>query len=196
MLRRDIRRWDLLALVLNSVIGAGIFGLPSRAYALAGAYSVAAYVVCIVPVLLIVLCLAEVSSRFNETGGLYLYARSAFGPFVGFQIGYFAWLSRMTALAAVSNLFADYLSYFVPVVQSGPMRAAMITMAIGFLAAANIAGVRLASQFSDLFTIGKVVPLLFLLVAGLFYIDPQRYSFTAVPGYSNFSTSVLILLFA
>jgi basic amino acid/polyamine antiporter, APA family len=114
MLRRDIRRWDLVALVLNSVIGAGIFGLPSRAYALAGAFSLASYIVCIVPVLLIAFCLAEVSSRFKETGGVYLYARSAFGSFVGFQIGYFASLSRMTALAAVSNLFTDYLSYFVP----------------------------------------------------------------------------------
>src|SRR5215467_10476725 len=95
MLRREIRKWDLVALVLNSVIGAGIFGLPSRAYALAGVYSLAAYAVCVVPVLLIVLCFAEVSSRFKETGGVYVYAGAAFGPFVGFQIGWFAWLSRL-----------------------------------------------------------------------------------------------------
>jgi amino acid transporter len=196
MLRRDIRRWDLVALVLNSVIGAGIFGLPSRVYALAGAFSLASYIVCAVPVLLIVFCLAEVSSRFKETGGVYLYTRSAFGNFVGFQIGYFSWLSRMTALAAVSNLFADYLGYFVPVVQSGTARMAVITLAIGTLAAANIAGVRFASQLSDLFTIGKVVPLVLLVSTGLFFVDVRRYSFTTLPTYSNFSVSVLLLVFA
>ena len=66
--------------MLNSVIGAGIFGLPSRAFALAGSYSLLAYVVCAVPVVLIILCFAEVASRFKDTGGPYLYARTAFGP--------------------------------------------------------------------------------------------------------------------
>ena len=196
MLRRDIRRWDLLALVLNSVIGAGIFGLPSRAYALAGAFSLVAYLVCVVPVLLIVLCFAEVSSRFKETGGIYLYAHYAFGPFIGFQIGWFAWLSRMTALAALSNLFADYLSYFVPSFEFSIARATVISAVICLLAAVNIVGVRRASVLSDLFTIGKILPLLLLLLAGFFFINPQRYSFASVPSYTNFSASVLLLAFA
>src|SRR5205814_6170129 len=76
---RGIRKWDLVALVLNSIVGAGIFGLPSRAYALAGVHSLLAYVVCAVPMLLIILCFAEVGSRFNDTGGPYLYARITFG---------------------------------------------------------------------------------------------------------------------
>src|SRR5436190_13778635 len=108
-LRRDIRKWDLVALVLNIVIGAGIFGLPARAFALAGVYSLAAYVVCAVPILFIVLCFAEVSSRFKETGGLYLYAREAFGPLVGFEIGWLSWLTRVTGIAGLCNLFVDYL---------------------------------------------------------------------------------------
>ena len=81
---RAVRRWDLLALVLNSIVGAGIFGLPSRVYALAGTYSLLAYLVCSIPVILIILCFAEVGSRFKATGGPYLYARTAFGPLIGF----------------------------------------------------------------------------------------------------------------
>ena len=93
-LRREIGKWDLVALVLNSVVGAGIFGLPARAFALAGVYSLLAYLVCAVAIVLIVLCFAEVSSRFTETGGLYLYARTTFGPLAGFEIGWLAWLVR------------------------------------------------------------------------------------------------------
>src|ERR1051326_311089 len=121
---RGLRRLDLVALVLNVIIGAGIFGLSSQAFALAGAYSVLAYLVCAVPVLLIVLCFAEVGSRFSATGGVYLYAREAFGPVVGFEMGWLAWLTRLTGFAALCNLFADYTGYFFPGLVSGFSRLA------------------------------------------------------------------------
>jgi len=84
---RGIHRWDLVAITINGIIGAGIFGLPKTVFALIGAYSLIAFLVCAFIVALIVLCFAEVGSRFNETGGPYLYARSVFGPTVGFEIG-------------------------------------------------------------------------------------------------------------
>src|SRR5262249_16726918 len=85
---RGIRRWDLVALVLNGIIGAGIFGLPSKVFGLAGTYSLIAYGVCAIVAVLIVLCFAELASRYKETGGPYLYAHQAFGPLVGFEIGW------------------------------------------------------------------------------------------------------------
>ena len=193
---RGIRKWDLVALVVNSMIGAGIFGLPSRAYALAGVRSLLAYLVCAVPIFLIVLCFAEVSSRFKDTGGPYLYAREAFGPLVGFEIGWLAWLARLTAFAALCNLFVDYLSYFLPASGSGVGRAAVISVVVSFLAAANFVGVRLASLVGNVFTVGKLLPLVLLVVVGSFFIDPQAYSSAASPTYSAFSASVLLLVFA
>ncbi|HET7114452.1 MAG TPA: amino acid permease, partial [Pyrinomonadaceae bacterium] len=77
---RGIRRWDLVAIAINGIIGAGIFGLPSRVYSLIGTYSLIAFVACALVVALIILCFAEVSSRFEETGGPYLYAREAYQP--------------------------------------------------------------------------------------------------------------------
>jgi APA family basic amino acid/polyamine antiporter len=195
-LLRGIRRWDLVALVINSVVGAGIFGLPSRAYALAGTYSLVAYLVCAVPVFLIVLCFAEVSSRFENSGGPYLYARATFGAFVGFEIGWLAWLVRVTAFAALCNLFVDYLSVFLPVAGAGFGRTLAITTVIAVLTAANIVGVRLASLVGNVFVIGKLVPLLFLAIVGFFFIDPQSYSFAQVPSRTDFSASVLLLVFA
>src|SRR5262252_7368237 len=96
---RGIGRWDLLALTINGMVGAGIFGLPSRIYGLAGVWSVVAYLVCAALVTLITLCFAEVGSRFAETGGPYLYARVAFGSVIGFEVGWLLWLARMTAFA-------------------------------------------------------------------------------------------------
>src|SRR5439155_23405446 len=87
-LNRSLREGDLVAFVRNGVIGAGIFGLPGKLYALVGPYSLVACIVCTVFVSLVVLCFAEVGSRFRDTGGPYLYARSAFGPAAGFQVGW------------------------------------------------------------------------------------------------------------
>jgi amino acid transporter len=195
-LRRDIRKWDLVALVLNCIIGAGIFGLPARAFALANVYSLAAYVVCAVPILFIVLCFAELGSRFKETGGLYLYAREAFGPVIGFEIGWLSWLARITAFGGLCNLFADYMSYFISATATGIPRAVVITVVVCVLAATNLAGVRVASAVGNIFTIGKLLPLAVLIIVGFVFIDPRNYSAGVVPSYSSFSSSVLLLVFA
>src|ERR1700704_1451770 len=100
---RGIRKWDLVAVTINAVIGAGIFGLPSKVFGLIGSYSLIAFVVCALVVTLIVLCFAEVGSRFDETGGPYLYAREAFGPTVAFEIGWLIWLPRLTGFFAKFN---------------------------------------------------------------------------------------------
>ena len=195
-LRREIGKWDLVALVLNSIVGAGIFGLPARAYALAGVYSLLAYLACAVAVFLIVFCFAEVSSRFHDTGGLYVYARAAFGPLAGFEIGWLTWLVRLTAFAALCNLFADYLGYFLPAAASAPGRAIVVALVVAALAAANIVGVRVASLVGNIFTIGKLVPLVLLVIVGSLFIDPHNYSWAARPGYTGFSSAVLLLVFA
>ena len=195
-LRRTIGKWDLVALVLNLFVGAGIFGLPSRVYSLAGVYSLLAYVACAVSIFVIILCFAEVSSRFTETGGPYLYARTTFGPLVGFEIGWLAWLVRLTAFAALCNLFADYLAYFLPATASGSARVAVVAAVVTFLATVNVVGVRVASLVSNIFTIGKLVPLVLLVAVGSLFINPQSYSLSASPGYTAFSASVLLLVFA
>src|ERR1041384_6722736 len=97
---RGIRRWDLVAVTINGIIGAGIFGLPAKVYALIGSYSLIAFVVCALVVMLIILCFAEVSSRFEQTGGPFLYAREAFQPAVAFEIGWLIWLAGGAASGA------------------------------------------------------------------------------------------------
>jgi amino acid transporter len=151
--------------------------------------------VCAVPVFLIVLCFAEVSSRFKNTGGPYLYARATFGPLVGFEIGWLTWIARLTGFAALCNLFADYLGYFLPAFGSGLARAGVITVVVSLLTGANLVGVRVASLVGNVFTVGKLVPLVLLVVVGFFFINPDSYS-AAPPSYSAFSASVLLLVFA
>lgn len=89
---RGISRWDLVAIVINSIIGAGIFGLPSKVAALIGGYSLIAFIICTVIIAFVVVCFAEVSSRFSETGGPYLYAKEAYGSLFGFEFNNLAFI--------------------------------------------------------------------------------------------------------
>ena len=193
---RGIRRWDLVAVAINGTIGAGIFGLPARTFSLIGPYSLLAFVACALVVALIILCFAEVGSRYSESGGPYLYACEAFGPAAAFQVGWLQWLARLTAFAANANLLVDYLAYFWPAAAAGGLRATVIGGAVILLTAVNIAGVRNAARLSNMFTIGKLVPLAIFVVTGMFFLHPAQYSFAVTPSYGNFSKAVLILIFA
>ena len=193
---RGIRRWDLLAIAINGIIGAGIFGLPSDVYGRIGSYSLIAFIACALVVTIIIICFAEVGSRFNETGGPYLYAREAFGSTVGFEVGWLIWLARLTAFAANCNLLVSYLGFFWPGATGDIGRPAIITLVVLALASVNLLGVRETAIVSNVFTVGKLVPLIIFIGAGLFFINPQNYSFTTEPEYAPFSQSVLKLIYA
>jgi basic amino acid/polyamine antiporter, APA family len=193
---RGIRRWDLVAIAINGIIGAGIFGLPSRVYSLIGTYSLIAFVVCALVVALIILCFAEVSSRFEETGGPYLYAREAYQPAVAFEIGWLIWLARVTAFAANCNLLINYLSFFWAPATTTVWRASIIVLIVTVLAIINLLGIRQAAIVSNAFTIGKLVPLIIFIAAGLFFLNPQAFEPGPAPAAASFSQSVLLLVYA
>lgn len=193
---RGIRRWDLVAIAINGIIGAGIFGLPSKVYSLIGTYSIIAFVACALVVALIILCFAEVSSRFDETGGPYLYAREAFAPAVAFEVGWLIWLARVTAFAANCNLMINYLSYFWLSATTPFWRASIIVLVVTVLAIINLLGIRQAAIVSNAFTIGKLVPIILFIAAGLFFLNPQAYEFGPSPTPGAFSQSVLLLVYA
>jgi amino acid transporter len=130
---RAIGRWSLSALMLNTIIGASIFGLPSLLAAQLGKFSPAGYLVTAVGIAAIAACLAEVASQFREAGGPYLYTRVSFGPFAAIQIGWLTWLTRIVASAAAADLFVSYLGQFFPAVEAWAMRTMVLGMLIGFL---------------------------------------------------------------
>ncbi|HSE33050.1 MAG TPA: amino acid permease [Pyrinomonadaceae bacterium] len=193
---RGIRRWDLVAIVINAIIGAGVFGLPSRTYALIGSYSIIAFFACAVVVALIILCFAEVGSRFDATGGPYLYAREAFGATVGFEVGWLIWLARITAFAANCNLMISYLGYFWRGATTPTWRTIIIIVFVSMLALINVVGVRQSAIVSNCFAIGKLVPILIFIAVGMFFLNPHSFALDNTPAPAAFSQSVLLLVYA
>jgi amino acid transporter len=164
---RAIGRWSLAALMLNTVIGASIFGLPSLLAAHLGKFSPAGYLVTAVGIGVVAACLAEVASQFREAGGPYLYARASFGRFAAIQIGWLTWLTRIVATAAAADLFISYLTQFFPSAEAWAVRAMVLGLLIGLPAAANYLGVTSGTRLSNFFTITKLLVVLLFIAAGL-----------------------------
>ena len=163
---RVIGRWTLTALVINGIIGAGIFGLPDDIARRLGAAAPFAYLFAALGIGVVMACFAEVSSQFREAGGPYLYARVAFGRLAGVQTGWFAWLVRLTSGAAIADLFVVYLGEFWPGATDPLPRAVILIALLAFLAAVNVRGVKVGASVSNFFTVAKLIPIAAFVVAG------------------------------
>ena len=159
-------RRDLTSAVVNSVIGSGIFGLPSAVAALTGEWSPLAVLLAGVGVFSIVLCVAELAGRFDATGGPYLYARAAFGPAIGFHVGWLLVCTRLLSGAAVLNVLTAYLATMVPWVATPAGRTIAMTASMALFVAINVLGIRQAAWTVNLFTVAKLLPLAPLIVFG------------------------------
>lgn len=194
-LRRELGRWDLTAIGINQVIGGAIFLTPSRVAAEIGAWSVPAFVMAGVASLLVALCFAEVGSRFEGTGGPYLYTRAAFGRFVGFEVGWMQWVTRATSQASIVNGLALAVGFYFPVMTTGWGRALGISALTIALAAIMIRGIRQSAWLVNTLTIGKLVPLGIFIIVGLFAIDPSRLGPLPDITWTQASTAALLLIF-
>ncbi len=194
-LERGIGRWDLTAGIVNGVIGAGIFGSPSVVAGLTGAWSPLAFVFAALGILTVVLCFAEVGSRFDQSGGPYLYAREAFGVHVGFQVGWLHVWTRLLSGAAILNVFVSYLGQVVPWVITPGGRTAVMTAVVLLITAINVWGLRQAVWAVNAFTIAKLLPLLALIALGLPRISEDVLATQAVTS-PHWADAILLIVFA
>lgn len=185
----------LAANIVNTIVGSGIFVLPAVVAAILGPAAVVAYIVCAALVALFGLCFAEVGSRVHVSGGAYAYVEAAFGPYVGFSAGLLLGCAEMVASAAVATIFVGSLSALLPG-GGAAMRAALLILLYAALAMVNVRGVSAGARLMELLTASKLVPLVLLVVAGLFVLRPAFLRWTAVPHLSDIGRASLVLMFA
>ena len=195
-LRRELGKWDLTAIGVNQVIGGAVFALPAALAANAGAWSPWMVAAVGAASMLIALSFAEVASRFEGTGGPYLYTRAAFGRFPAFEVGWMMWFTRVASWASVINVLVASLGFYWPSLTAGAPRTLVMTGIIGALAAVNILGIRQSSVVVNVLTVGKLLPLAIFIAAGMFFIEWPRLAAGAAPSLSQFSASGLLLIFA
>lgn len=183
-------------IVLNSVIGAGIFALPADVTERAGLLSPWLFLACGLLVITIVLAWAELASYFRDSGGPVLYTGAAFGPLAGFTSGWIFFLSRMQAFAANTTVLVAYLGAVWPAFEHGIGRAAAIIVIGAGLTFANYIGVRGGLRTVGLFTIFKVAPLLLLIALGLPHVGVDLLFPDTLPTVEDLGGTTLLLVYA
>jgi basic amino acid/polyamine antiporter, APA family len=195
-LARAVGPLSLTAIAVNGVIGAGIFVMPATVAALLGSASLLAYLLAGCAAILIALSFAEAGSFYERAGGPYIYAREAFGDFIGFEVGWMFLFARLVGAAAIANAFAAYCAFFRPDLGTPLGRAIVISVAIAAIGALNYTGVRYGAIVVNILTVGKLAPLLVFAVVGLFIIDWHTLVPPAAPAFGPLREASLVLLFA
>ncbi len=185
--------------MVNCIIGSGVFGLPSVIAGLVGNASPFAWLFAAAGSGLVMACFAEVSSRFNQSGGIYLYTRTAFGRIFGITIAWLGWLTRLTAAAANVNIFIIYLAEFWPAVKAPAPRFLVMTVLLAFLTIVNYLGVRSGTGLSNLFTVAKLLTLAGFIAVGFLFLALKHHPLVISPpsgSLGNWRHSILLLMFA
>ena len=195
-LKREIGIWGLSANMVNIIIGSGIFVLPAIVAGILGPASVVAYAFCGILIMLIMLCFAEVGSKVTKSGGAYTYVETAFGKYPGFLVFISIFLATVCAVAAVGNVLFDTLVIFFPVFHSSFIKIGFFVLLFFGLATINILGVKQGVGMVKFLTIAKLLPLILLIVFGIFYINIDNLKWAAAPNYQQVGDASLVLFFA
>jgi amino acid transporter len=194
-----IGRWSFAGLVLNTIIGTGVFVLPGTLGAALGWSSMLAWLLAALLTGAMIFSFAEVASRFSHAGGAYLYGTAAFGPFIGIQMAWMGYFVRCITAAVQANLFTTYLVELWPAASSRPAQVAVTFAFIGLQALVNIRSVGSGAAVSNVFAIVKLVPLVAFGTLGVFWLAMGKAAPPALasdPTLGGWLNAMVLLMFA
>lgn len=191
--------WSIVLLGINGIIGSGIFLLPNKAVDLIGPASLLVMIFDMFLVLAITFCFAEASGLFKDNGGAYIYAKEAFGDFIGYEVGFLTWMTRVIAFSTMGVGFATALAGIMPSLADDFMKNVIVTVIFAILAGVNLFGVPLYKIVQNVATIAKLVPFVLFIGIGIFFIEPSNFT-PLFPGgeYTpgTFGAAAVMLFFA
>ncbi len=199
MLNNKLGLMSIILLGVNAIIGTGIFLLPGKAAALVGVNSLWVIVFDALLVMSIALCFAEMGGMFNKNGGPYVYAKEAFGNFVGFEVGFMKWAIATIAWSAMAVGFATALGAVWEPASTEMGKNVIATLIIVVLGIMNIMGVKISKIINNIVTIGKLLPLIFFILVGIFYVKGVNFvPMESVPDITqaSFGAAALIIFYA
>lgn len=195
-LRRELGRRDLTAIGINQVIGGSVFALAAGLALNTGSWAPWMIAAIAVASLLIALSFAEVASRFDGTGGSYLYTRAAFGRFAAFEVGWMMWFTRAASWASVINVLVEALGRYRPELLGPIARPVFMAVLIALIGWINIRGIRQSSLVVNVLTVAKLLPLIIFAVIGIFYVDWGSFGAPAAVTPAQLATGALLVVFA
>jgi len=198
---QKLNLFDVTNLVVGGAIGADIYIISALGCAYLGPASLLVFVVAGAIAIIIALSFAEAAALVPKVGGAFAYVCEAWGDFAGFVAGWPLWIAEVAGIAVMPVAFVQYLSYFVPsltVLQGDVIKIVFVSV----IAYINVRGAKAAGRVNDALTLGKLTPLLLLIVAGFVYliVHPGTAASNLIPfaplGFSNFGPALILIFWA
>ncbi|MGN6326031.1 amino acid permease [Pseudolysinimonas sp.] len=163
------------ALVVGSVIGIGVFGIPAGLAGF-GPISLVAFVLVTVGALALALVFGALSRRAGDaSGGPYVYAREAFGEFAGFLNAWTYWVTAWAGNAAIVVALVGYVEVFVNTDHNRWWSLVIALVGLWIPVLVNALGLRSMGAAQTVFTVLKIIPLAFIALVGVFFIRPENF---------------------
>ena len=187
-------------LVLNGLIGAGIFALPAKMAAELGAFSPYIFLIFGALMLAVVWCFGQLAVLYQVTGGPVIYTRKGFGDAAAFQTGFIYYLARATAIAANMHVLLLYAGYVWPELNAGIGKSLAIIALTATLIFVNIVGLKAAMRALDTISVLKLLPFAALIGIGYWQLDFSLESDSSMsntlPAFDTISAGALLTLYA
>jgi amino acid transporter len=167
---------SIILLGINGIIGSGIFLLPNQVASLMGTAGIFSLIFDALLAISIAMCFAQAATYYDEDGGPYLYAKDAFGDFVGFEVGFVTWAIQIIAEATMAVAFATALGATFPALANIWAKNITVTVLLGLMALMNIAGVKVSKIVNNIVTVSKLIPLLLFVTMGIFFIHGGNFT--------------------
>jgi APA family basic amino acid/polyamine antiporter len=182
--------------IFNSIVGAGIFGLPGLVALTLGSGAIFAYLVSLVLVGLLGLCFAEAGSRVIASGGFYAYANAAFGPVVGGVTGLLLFTKSIISAAALARFLLDTLAGASPYLALPWAGIALLALIYVVLAGVNIMGTSDGSRLTVALGLIKLTPMFALILVGFLLAPVNHIAWPEIPSVASLGDGTLVLFFA
>lgn len=170
-----------IALVIGNIVGTGVFLLPASLSAY-GTVSLVSMVLVTIGAIALAMVFGKLGARIPAGGGPYAYARDAFGEFAGYWNAWSFWLTAWIGNAAIAVVWVNYVNYFLHWdTRLGQTVLAMVGLWIPALI--NLSGVKNIGAFALITSVLKFIPLVFVGVVGLFFVQSANFGpFNATTG--------------
>jgi APA family basic amino acid/polyamine antiporter len=172
-----------IALIMGSIIGVGIFNLPTS-LATFGPISLASMGLTTIGALVLALLFASLSRRLPADGGPYAYSRAAFGNPLGFANAWSYWITAWAGNAAIAVGWVLYVEVFINRDHNKLISMILVLIGLWVPAGINLSGVKNMGAVQVWTTVLKFAALAFMSTVGLFYLNAANFSPWNVSGQS------------
>jgi len=197
--QNQIGIWIVTSLVIGNMIGSGIFLLPS-ALSVFGGISIIGWIASGLGAIAVARVFGRLSKLIPKTGGPYVFPKEGFGDFIGYFSGFGYWMSVLLTNVSIALAFTGYLFVFTPSISDSKLMTVLISLGtVWFLTWLNSRGVKSGGKMQLVTTVLKVIPLVLVTIAGLFFFNIEHFKPFNLSGMSDIKAigaTVALTLFA